>query len=148
MFFWAVIAAREKNGRWCLKRPFKRNYSCTLFTLPLEILRRVDGEHALLGIGILKAMGARDRDVARIFSAQGLVIGVIGSVSGTLLGFLVCYGQLKYKWVSLPSDIYFLSFERSALDAVQSEWPEARCVLNMRQPAAAKDGLPVIGPLF
>ncbi|RQV95879.1 ABC transporter permease [bacterium] len=59
-------------------------------------------------IGILKAMGARDKDVARIFSAQGLVIGVIGSLLGTLLGFAVCYGQLKYKWVSLPSDIYFL----------------------------------------
>ena len=59
-------------------------------------------------IGILKAMGARDRDVARIFSAQGLIVGVVGSVLGTLLGFLICYGQLHYKWVALPSDIYFL----------------------------------------
>jgi lipoprotein-releasing system permease protein len=59
-------------------------------------------------IGILKAMGARDRDVARVFSAQGLVIGIIGAVLGTILGFVVCYGQLKYKWISLPSDIYFL----------------------------------------
>lgn len=59
-------------------------------------------------IGILKAMGARDRDVARIFSAQGLIVGIIGSLLGTLLGFLVCYGQLHFKWVSLPSDIYFL----------------------------------------
>jgi lipoprotein-releasing system permease protein len=59
-------------------------------------------------IGILKAMGARDRDVARIFSTQGLIVGVIGGVLGTLIGFLVCYGQLHYKWVSLPSDIYFL----------------------------------------
>ncbi|MBU0509437.1 ABC transporter permease [bacterium] len=59
-------------------------------------------------IGILKAMGARDRDVARIFSAQGLIVGIIGSLTGTLLGFLICYGQLHYKWISLPSDIYFL----------------------------------------
>jgi lipoprotein-releasing system permease protein len=59
-------------------------------------------------IGILKAMGARDRDVARIFSAQGLIVGVIGSFLGTSLGFLICLGQLRYKWVALPSDIYFL----------------------------------------
>jgi lipoprotein-releasing system permease protein len=59
-------------------------------------------------IGILKAMGARDRDVARIFSAQGLIVGVVGSLLGTSLGFLICLGQLRYKWVALPSDIYFL----------------------------------------
>lgn len=59
-------------------------------------------------IGILKAMGARDRDIARIFSAQGLIVGIVGSIAGTLLGFLICLGQRHYKWVSLPSDIYFL----------------------------------------
>ncbi|MDD5088147.1 MAG: lipoprotein-releasing ABC transporter permease subunit [bacterium] len=59
-------------------------------------------------IGILKAMGARDRDVARIFSAQGMIVGIVGGLLGTALGFLVCYGQLRFKWVSLPSDIYFL----------------------------------------
>ena len=59
-------------------------------------------------IGILKAMGARDRDVARIFSAQGLIVGIVGGALGTLVGFLVCLGQLRYKWVALPSDIYFL----------------------------------------
>ena len=30
-------------------------------------------------IGILKAMGARDRDIARIFSTQGLIVGIVGS---------------------------------------------------------------------
>lgn len=59
-------------------------------------------------IGILKAMGARDRDIARIFSAQGLIVGIIGSLLGTLIGFLICLGQLRYHWVALPSDIYFL----------------------------------------
>jgi len=59
-------------------------------------------------IGILKAMGARDRDVARIFSTQGLIIGVVGGALGTVIGFLVCLGQLRYHWVALPSDIYFL----------------------------------------
>lgn len=59
-------------------------------------------------IGILKAMGARDRDIARVFSAQGMIVGVVGSALGILLGFVICYGQLHYKWIALPSDIYFL----------------------------------------
>jgi lipoprotein-releasing system permease protein len=59
-------------------------------------------------IGILKAMGARDRDIARVFSAQGLIVGIFGSILGLLLGLIVCYGQLKFKWIALPSDIYFL----------------------------------------
>ncbi|MBK6911123.1 MAG: ABC transporter permease [bacterium] len=59
-------------------------------------------------IGILKAMGARDRDIAAVFSLQGLIVGVSGALLGTLLGFIVCYGQQHYKWIALPSDIYFL----------------------------------------
>ncbi|MBI5060338.1 ABC transporter permease [candidate division KSB1 bacterium] len=70
-------------------------------------------------IGILKAMGARDRDIARIFSAQGLIVGIFGSLLGVTIGFLVCLGQLHYKWIALPSDIYFLEalpIEMKALD--------------------------------
>ncbi|MBK6766595.1 MAG: ABC transporter permease [bacterium] len=59
-------------------------------------------------IGILKAMGARDKDIAAVFSLQGLIVGVSGAVIGTILGFVICFGQHHYKWVSLPSDIYFL----------------------------------------
>jgi lipoprotein-releasing system permease protein len=59
-------------------------------------------------IGILKAMGARDSDVAKIFSAQGLIVGIVGAVLGTIIGFLILLGQMHYKWIALPSDIYFL----------------------------------------
>lgn len=59
-------------------------------------------------IGILKAMGARDKDIAAVFSLQGLIVGVSGAVLGTIVGFVICFGQLHYKWIALPSDIYFL----------------------------------------
>lgn len=59
-------------------------------------------------IGILKAMGARDKDIASVFSLQGVIVGVAGAILGTVIGFVVCFGQLHYKWISLPSDIYFL----------------------------------------
>jgi len=42
-------------------------------------------------IGILKALGASDGCVTRIFVLQGFLIGVVGSITGTLAGMLVIY---------------------------------------------------------
>ena len=42
-------------------------------------------------IGLLKAIGCTDHSVMRIFILQGLLVGVIGSISGTILGYLVIY---------------------------------------------------------
>ena len=42
-------------------------------------------------IGILRAMGARAASVATIFGLSGLVIGLIGTVFGTILGLLLSY---------------------------------------------------------
>lgn len=38
-------------------------------------------------IGVLKAIGARDRDVLRLFLVEAGVLGVVGGALGTLLGF-------------------------------------------------------------
>ena len=40
-------------------------------------------------IGVLKAIGCSDASVMRIFVLQGFLVGLIGSISGTVLGFLV-----------------------------------------------------------
>lgn len=40
-------------------------------------------------IGVLKAIGCSDASVMRIFVLQGFLVGLIGSFSGTVLGFLV-----------------------------------------------------------
>ncbi|NND97593.1 MAG: FtsX-like permease family protein, partial [Pirellulaceae bacterium] len=37
-------------------------------------------------IAIMKAIGARDRDVHRMFMVEGMLIGVLGGLSGLLLG--------------------------------------------------------------
>lgn len=41
-------------------------------------------------IGILKSLGARKRDISRIFMLQGLAIGVIGSFAGLGVGWVLC----------------------------------------------------------
>jgi lipoprotein-releasing system permease protein len=61
-------------------------------------------------IGILKSMGATTRGIRRIFMFEGLVIGIGGALVGSLLGYFACWSQLKYKFFSLPSDIYFINF--------------------------------------
>jgi len=72
-------------------------------------------------IAILRAMGATDRQVRRIFVFKGMVIGLIGTVLGDCLGLILC-GLLKhYQFIELPSDVYFISklpVELQALDVV------------------------------
>ena len=43
-------------------------------------------------LGILKAMGIKDRSASLIFIYEGLIIGVIGSIAGIGLGLLLLYG--------------------------------------------------------
>ena len=42
-------------------------------------------------IGIMKALGARDRDVRRIFLVEGMLIGFLGSGLGLILGWLASF---------------------------------------------------------
>jgi lipoprotein-releasing system permease protein len=68
-------------------------------------------------IGILKALGCRDRSIQKIFLYHGAIITVIGIVAGNLLGLLVCWLQQKYGFITLPEDAYFISKA-----AVRLEW--------------------------
>ncbi|UCF79019.1 MAG: lipoprotein-releasing ABC transporter permease subunit [Candidatus Eiseniibacteriota bacterium] len=59
-------------------------------------------------IGILKSMGATSSSVMRIFMAEGVAVGLIGTVLGSLTGFVGCFFLQKYKFISLPGDVYFI----------------------------------------
>jgi lipoprotein-releasing system permease protein len=59
-------------------------------------------------IGILKAMGMRAAAIRRIFFAQGLVIGVVGTVLGLLLGFAAALALDKYQFIKLDPTVYFI----------------------------------------
>jgi len=59
-------------------------------------------------IGILKSMGATSRSVMRIFIAEGVAVGFIGTLLGSLTGFVGCYLLQKYKFITLPGDVYFI----------------------------------------
>jgi len=43
-------------------------------------------------IGILKAMGIKDKDASLIFLAQGFILGIFGAIGGISLGLLLSFG--------------------------------------------------------
>jgi lipoprotein-releasing system permease protein len=59
-------------------------------------------------IGILKAMGMPARSIRRIFFAQGLVIGVVGTALGVMLGFAAALALDKYQFIKLDPTVYFI----------------------------------------
>ncbi len=72
-------------------------------------------------IGIMKSMGARAQSIMRIFVFEGLVIGVIGTIVGSVGGYVLASLLDRYQFVSLPGDVYpieTLPVDMHALDFV------------------------------
>jgi lipoprotein-releasing system permease protein len=57
-------------------------------------------------IAILRTMGASAGVIRRIFIYQGLTIGLIGTIAGTVLGLIACAVLNRYELIRLPSDVY------------------------------------------
>ncbi len=60
-------------------------------------------------IGILKSMGATNTGIMKIFMFEGLVVGVVGTILGSGLGYVLCWIQRTFNLISLPAEIYFIS---------------------------------------
>jgi lipoprotein-releasing system permease protein len=60
-------------------------------------------------IAILKAMGATDRSIRKIFVFKGMVIGTVGTALGVLSGFVLCTILKHYSIVELTGDIYYFT---------------------------------------
>ena len=60
-------------------------------------------------IGILKSMGASSSSIMKIFLYEGLLVGVIGTVLGCIIGYGAGFLQLHYHIISLPPDVYLIN---------------------------------------
>jgi len=60
-------------------------------------------------IAVLIAMGAKRRDVRRVFHAKGLIVGAAGTVAGDLLGAIGCFALAHYQFIHIPREIYGIS---------------------------------------
>jgi len=48
-------------------------------------------------VGVLRAMGITEKSIVKIFMYEGLLIGIVGTILGSFIGYLICFLQLKYK---------------------------------------------------
>jgi lipoprotein-releasing system permease protein len=69
-------------------------------------------------IGILKAMGMTSASVHRVFFAQGLVIGAIGTSLGVILGIGASLALGKYQFIKLDPATYFIDHLPVATDTL------------------------------
>jgi len=60
-------------------------------------------------IAILKAMGAKKKSIMKIFMVEGVTIGVLGALIGSISGYGICEIIRRYKIIKLPEDIYYIS---------------------------------------
>ena len=60
-------------------------------------------------IAILRAMGTSARSIMSIFMLQGVLVGFAGTLTGLASGLGICYILAKYKFITLPADVYYIS---------------------------------------
>jgi len=60
-------------------------------------------------IAILKSMGAAERSIMRIFMTSGLIIGAVGTVLGSAIGYSAVVIIAKSGVITLPKDVYQVS---------------------------------------
>ena len=61
-------------------------------------------------IAVLMSMGTRRSQVRNVFIAQGVLIGVIGTAIGMLLGFAISYAGGHYHIISLSPEVYSIDY--------------------------------------
>ena len=60
-------------------------------------------------IGVLKALGATNKQIRSIFIYNGIIIILKGLLWGNLLGLLLCFLQYKLHLIPLDPENYYMS---------------------------------------
>jgi lipoprotein-releasing system permease protein len=81
-------------------------------------------------IGILKAMGLPAKSIRRVFLAQGIVIGLVGTLLGLVLGFGGAWALEKYKFIPLDPSVYFIDHLPVATEPLDVAWIVLASVLT------------------
>lgn len=61
-------------------------------------------------IAILKALGANDQNIERIFLSEGFLLATVGGGAGIVLATIICWLQMKYKLVKLGGDTFIIDY--------------------------------------
>lgn len=61
-------------------------------------------------IAILMSMGARAKQIRKIFVYEGVLIGAVGTSIGLVVGYTLCYFANHYRWLKLDEQVYSLAY--------------------------------------
>lgn len=61
-------------------------------------------------IHVLKALGASNGLIQKIFLSEGILLGLMGGVAGMLLALVTCLLQIKYKLIPLEGDSFLIDY--------------------------------------
>jgi lipoprotein-releasing system permease protein len=104
-------------------------------------------------VGVLRTLGATDRTILSLFMQLGLIIGLTGTVIGNILGIGFSWAANRFQLISLPPDMYFVSYLPFSLDvqdvvgvnvvavllSVLATWYPARVAARLDPIAAIKE---------
>ena len=80
-------------------------------------------------IAVLMSMGTRRAQVRNVFIAQGVLIGVIGTAIGLILGYAIAYVGGHYHVISLSPEVYSIDYVPFAPRPVDGLWVAGFAVL-------------------
>ncbi len=61
-------------------------------------------------IQVLKALGANNTLVQRIFLSEGMLLGMIGIGLGMLLGLFLCWAQVRFKLIPIQGGTFLINY--------------------------------------
>lgn len=108
----------EKTVMWCILCLI---IAVAAFNLVASLVMMVSDKRS--DIAILRTMGATPRSIVGIFVSQGVIIGVLGTLVGLVLGLLLAYNiteiveviQHLFHVQFVSEDVYFVSFVPSEI---------------------------------
>jgi lipoprotein-releasing system permease protein len=73
-------------------------------------------------IAVLMSMGTRQAQVRNLFIAQGVLIGLIGTALGLILGYAISYAGGRYHVISLSPEVYSIDYVPFAPRVIDGAW--------------------------
>jgi lipoprotein-releasing system permease protein len=59
---------------------------------------------------VLKALGADNQYIQKIFLSEGILLALLGGGTGIVLAIIICWLQVKYKLVALQGDSFLIDY--------------------------------------
>ncbi len=73
-------------------------------------------------IAVLMSMGAKKRQVRRVFVAQGVLIGIVGTALGLVVGYALSWAGGHYHFISLSPEVYSIDYVPFAPRVLDGIW--------------------------